>query len=166
MQLQRFQIPIQALCQRKTRYNMQHSIRVLCTLYIAHSITPRGITIYAHLDYSPCQMTKAVRYARYRQFQGSSKQETGDTADSNYTRCAAGLVLDIGTHWADQICKNSSKNCAAGPLEPPQSFTRDYSPSQPTQHAQCLFSIIPLLGSRIRFQGYPRVNRTGLGTYY
>eukprot|EP00116_Pleurobrachia_bachei_P004976 sb/3465238/ len=36
-----------------------------------------------------------------------------------YTRCAAGLVLDIGTHWSDQICKNSSKNCAVGPLEPP-----------------------------------------------
>eukprot|EP00116_Pleurobrachia_bachei_P019241 sb/3479503/ len=29
-------------------------------------------------------------------FQGSSKQETGDTADSNYTRCAAGLVLVAG----------------------------------------------------------------------
>eukprot|EP00116_Pleurobrachia_bachei_P005293 sb/3465555/ len=47
---------------------------------------------------NPWKMTKAVCYARYRYFQGSSKQETGDTTDSNYTRCAAGLVLDVGRH--------------------------------------------------------------------
>eukprot|EP00116_Pleurobrachia_bachei_P001481 sb/3461743/ len=38
-------------------------------------------------------------FSHFVGFQGSSNQETGDTADSNYTRCAAGLVLDIGTHW-------------------------------------------------------------------
>ena len=48
------------------------------------------------------------------------------TTDSNYTRCAAGLVLDGVIHLADQICKNSFKNCAAGPLEPPYPFSVDY----------------------------------------
>ena len=48
------------------------------------------------------------------------------TTDSNYTRCAAGSVLDVGIHLAHQICKNSFKNCTAGPLEPPYPFSVDY----------------------------------------
>ena len=45
---------------------------------------------------------------------------------TTYTRCAAGLVLDVGIDWTDQIYKNSSKICAAGPLESPYPFPRVY----------------------------------------